>query len=150
MMNKLYHSFCAFAYKGGELCSNINQTIEDIASSIDVDWDELFEYYADDEKFANMSDEEFLSLSCVQFLNMLDNQSLKDIAKSKIYPGNTYAFDTYSDYEIFTTNKNGELKCVNIIEEPGFIEAFRKSLFESAKYRDNIKENNEYFNFNTV
>jgi len=38
-MNKLYHSFCVYAYKGGELCSNINQTIEGIASNIDVDWD---------------------------------------------------------------------------------------------------------------
>ena len=27
-MNKLYHSFCVYSYKGGELCSNINQTIE--------------------------------------------------------------------------------------------------------------------------
>lgn len=49
-MNKLYHSFCAFSYKGGELCSNINQTIEDIASGIDIDWDELFDRCADDEK----------------------------------------------------------------------------------------------------
>lgn len=139
-MNKLYHSFCVFSYKGGELCSNINQTIENIASNIDVDWDELFECCADDEKFANMSDEEFFSLTCVQLLDMLDDKTLKDIATNQFYPGNTYAFDSYSDYEIFTTNENGELKRVNIVEEPGFIEAFRKSLIESAKYRDNIKE----------
>ena len=51
-MKKLYHSFCAFSYKGGELCSNINQTIEDMASSVvgDIDWDELFDCCADDEK----------------------------------------------------------------------------------------------------
>jgi len=139
-MNKLYHSFCVYAYKGGELCSNINQTIEGIASNIDVDWDELFEHYADDEKFVNMSDEEYFSLSCVQFLNIIDNQTLKDIAEYKIYPGNTYAFDSHSDSEIYTTDENGKLKRVNIIEEPGFIEAFRKSLFEDAKYFDNIKE----------
>jgi hypothetical protein len=71
---------------------------------------------------------------------MLNDETLKDIAKDKIYPGNTYAFDSYSDYEIFTTNENGELKCVNIIEEPGFVEAFRKSLHESAEYWDNVKE----------
>ena len=141
-MNKLYHSFCVFAYKGGELCSNINQTIEDIASSIvdSVDLnDELYDRCADDEKFADMSDEEFHSLTCVQLLDMLDDQTLKDIAADKFYPGNTYAFDSHADYEIFTTNENGELKCVNIIEEPGFIESFRKSLLESAKYWDSIK-----------
>ena len=139
-MNKLYHSFCVYDYKGGELYSNINQTIEDIASSIEVDWDELFEYSADDEKFDNMSDEEFFSLTCVQLLNMLSDETLKSIAADQIYPGNTYAFDSHSDYEIFTANENGKLKRVNIIEEPGFIEAFRKSLLESAEYWDNRKE----------
>lgn len=140
-MNKLYHSFCVFSYKCGELCSNINQTIENIASNINVDWDELFDYCADNEKFANMSDEEFFSLTCVQLLDMLDDKTLKDIAEDKIYSGNTYAFDSCSDSEIYTTNEKGELVEVNIIEEPGFIEAFRKSLFESAKYCDDIKNN---------
>lgn len=139
-MNKLYHSFCASAYKGGELCSNINQTIEDIASSINIDWEEIFDNCADDEKFSNMSDEEFFWLTRVQFLNLLDDETLKNIAKDKIYPGNRYAFDSYSDMEIFTANENGELKYVNIIEEPGFIEAFRKNLLEDAEYWDNIKE----------
>ena len=139
-MKKLYHSFYVYDYKGGELCSNINQTIEDIASSIEVDWDELFEYSADDEKFDNMSDEEFFSLTCVQLLNMLSDETLKSIAADQIYPGNTYAFDSHSDYEIFTANENGKLKRVNIIEEPGFVAAFRKSLLESAEYWDNRKE----------
>ena len=139
-MNKLYHLFCVSSYKGGELCSNINQTIEDVVSIIDVDWDELFDRCADDEKFANMSDEEFSSLTCVQLLDMLNDEILKDIAQDEIYPGNTYAFDTHSDYEVFTTNENGELKRINIIKEPGFIEAFRKSLLESAKYWDNARE----------
>lgn len=140
MMNKLYHSFCVYAYKGGELSSNINQTIEDIASNIDLDWDELFDYCADNEEFSNMTDEEYFSLSCVQLLNLLNDKTLKNIAGDQIYPGNIYAFDSYSDYEIFTTNENGELKRVNIVEEPGFIEAFRKSLLKSAEYWDNIKE----------
>lgn len=139
-MNKLYHSFCVFAYKGGELCSNINQTIGGIASSIDMDWDEMREICADHERFADMSDEEFFSLTCVQLLDAIDDQTLKDIAEYKIYPGNSCAFDTYSDSEIYTTDENGKLKLVNIIEEPGFVEAFRKNLLESAKYRDNIKE----------
>lgn len=139
-MNKLYHSFCVFAYKGGELCSNINQTIEDIASSIDVDWEEIREICADHERFANMPDEEFFSLTCVQLLDAIDDSTLKDIAECKIYPGNTYAFDSCSDSEVYTTDENGKLKCINIIEEPGFIEVFRKSLLKSAEYWDNIKE----------
>ena len=142
-MNKLYHSFCVYDYKGGELCSNINQTIEDIASSIEVDWDELFEYSADDEKFDNMSDEEFFSLTCVQLLNMLSDETLKSIAADQIYPGNTYAFDSHSDYEIFTANENGKLKRVNIIEEPGFVEAFKKALCKDAEWTDNYRKNNE-------
>ena len=140
MNNKLYHSFCAFSYKGGELCSNINQTIEDIASDIDIDWEDIRNICADHERFADIPDEEFFSLTYVQLLDMLDDQTLKDIAEYKIYPGNTYAFDSCSDSEIYTTDENGKLKYVNIIEEPGFIEAFRKSLFKSAEYWDSKKE----------
>ena len=139
-MNKLYHSFCVFAYKGGELCSYINQTIEDIASDIDIDWEDIRNICADHERFADMPDEEFFSLTYVQLLNLLDDEILKDIAEYKIYPGNTYAFDSCSDSEIYTTDENGKLKYVNIIEEPGFIEAFRKSLFKSAEYWDSEKE----------
>ena len=143
MNNKLYHSFCAFSYKGGELCSNINQTIEDIASGIDIDWDELFDSCADDEKFANMSDKEFFSLTCVQLLDMLDDQTLKDIAADKLYPGNTYAFDSYSDSEIYTINDEGKLVEVNIVEEPGFIEAFKKALYKDAEWADEWKKNHK-------
>jgi len=142
-MNKLYHSFCVFAYKGGELCSNINQTIENIASNIDIDWGDLFDSCADDEKFANMSDEEFFSLTCVQLLDMLDDQTLKDIASDKFYPGNTYAFDSCSDSEVYTTNDKGELVEVDIINEPGFIEAFKKNLREDAEWTDEWKKNHK-------
>ena len=139
-MNKLYHSFCVFSYKGGELYSNINQTIEDIALNIDIDWEEIFDICADNEEFSNMTDEDYFSLSYVQLLNTLNDDTLKHLAEDQIYPGNTYAFDSHSDYKIFTTNENGELKRVNITEEPGFIEAFRKNLLESAEYWDNVKE----------
>ena len=94
MNNKLYHSFCAFSYKGGELCSNINQTIEDIAAD-------------------------------------------------KLYPGNTYAFDSYSDSEIYTINDEGKLVEVNIVEEPGFIEAFKKALRKDAEWADEWKKNHK-------
>ena len=144
-MKKLYHSFCAFSYKGGELCSNINQTIEDMASSVvgDIDWDELFDCCADDEKFSDMSDEEFCSLSYVQLLDIIDDQTLKDIAEYEIYPGNTYAFDTCSDSEVYTTDEKGKLVEVNIIEEPGFMEAFKKALYKDAEWTDNYRKNNE-------
>ena len=142
-MAKLYHSFCVFAYKGGELCSNINQTIEDIASNIDIDWEEIFDRCADDEKFSDMPDEEFFSLTCVQLLDMLDDQILKDIAYDKLYPGNTYAFDTCSDSEIYTINDEGKLVEVNIINEPGFIEAFKEALHKDAEWTDNYRKNNE-------
>ena len=144
-MKKLYHSFCVFSYKGGELCSNINQTIEDIASSVvgDIDWEEIFERCADDEKFSDMPDEEFFSLTCVQLLDMLDDQILKDIAYDKLYPGNTYAFDTCSDSEIYTINDEGKLVEINIINEPGFIEAFKEALRKDAEWTDNYRKNNE-------
>lgn len=142
-MNKLYHSFCVYSYKGGELCSNINQTIEEIASGIDVDWEEIFDRCSDDEKFANMSDEEFFSLTCVQLLDMLDARTLKDIASDKFYPGNIYAFDTVSDSEVYTINDKGELVEVNIIEEPGFMEAFKKALYKKAEWKDNWNKNHK-------
>ena len=144
-MNKLYHSFCVFSYKGGELCSNINQSIENIASSVvdGIDWEEIFDRCADDEKFSKISDEEFFSLTCVQLLDMLDDQTLKDIAKDKFYPGNTYAFDSCSDSEVYTTNDEGELVEVDIINEPGFIEAFKKNLREDAEWTDNWNKNHK-------
>lgn len=142
-MNKLYHSFCVSAYKGGELHSNINQTIENIASGIDIDWEELSERCADLEKFANMSDEEFFSLTNVQLLDTLDDQTLKDIAYNIIYPGNEYAFDSRSDSEIYKTDEEGKLVVVNIVEEEGFMEAFKKALHKSAEWYDKWRENNK-------
>ena len=143
MENKLYHSFCVYSYKGGELCSNLNQTIENLAAGIDVDWEDLFDRCADDEKFSNMSDEEFYALTCVQLLDMLDDETLKDIAADKFYPGNIYAFDTVSDSEVYTINDEGKLVEVNIIEEPGFMEAFKKALRENAERIDNRRKNEE-------
>ena len=139
-MNKLYHSFCVSAYKGGELHSNINQTIENIANSIDIDFDDIFECLTDLEEFSDMSEEEYLALTYVQFLDKLSDTTIKGIALGKLYPGNEYAYDSHSDFEIYTTNEEGELEYVDIVEEPGFMEAFRKSLLESAEYWDNRKE----------
>ena len=142
-MNKLYHKFYVSSYKGGELHSCINQTIENIASGIDIDWEELYDRCADLEKFANMSDKEFFSLSNVQLLDMLDDQTLKDIAYDIIYPGNEYAFDSQSDSEIYKIDEEGKLVLVNIVEEEGFMEAFKKALHKSAEWYDKWRENNK-------
>ena len=142
-MNKLYHIFSVFSYKGGELCSNINQTIEGVASNVDIDWDELFDRCADDKKFANMSDEEFFSLSCIQLLDKLDDQILEDIANNYFYPGNIYAFDSCSDSEVYTINDEGKLVRVNIVKEPGFMEAFKKAIREDAEWNDEYRKKNE-------
>ena len=144
-MKKLYHLFRVFSYKGGELCSNINQTIEGIASYVtnSIDWEEISDHCADDEKFSDMSDEEFFSLTRVQLLDILDDQTLKDIAYDKLYLGNTYAFDTYSDSEIYTTNEEGKLIEVNVIEEPEFMEAFKKALRKDAEWTDNYRKKDE-------
>lgn len=144
-MSKLYHVFHVSAYKGGELHSNTNQTIENIASGIDIDWEELFERFYEGDKFPNMTDEEFSALTCVQLLDMLDDETLKDMATDKMYPGNTYAFDSCSDSEVYTVNDEGKLVEVNIIEEPGFMEAFKKAVRKSAEWEDdwNKKHKNE-------
>ena len=142
IMNKLYHLFYVSDYKGGELHSYVNLSIEEVASSIidGIDWDEISDRCADNEKFANMEDEEFFALTCVQLLDIIDDESLKDIAYDKAYPGNTYAFDSCSDYEIYTMDKNGKLSEVDITNEPGFIEAFRKVLLKSAEWTDKYRE----------
>ena len=142
-MNKLYHCFCVYSYKGGELCSNLNQTIENLASGIDVDWCVLFETLCDDERFADMDEEEFSKMTCVQLLDKLDDEILKDIATDSFYPGNEYAFDSCSDSEVYTVNDEGKLVEVNIIEEPGFMEAFKKAIRKDAEWTDQWNKNHK-------
>lgn len=144
-MNKLYHIFYVSEYKGGELHSYVNLSIDNVVDNIinSIDWDEISDRCADDEKLANMSDEEFFSLTCVQLLDIIDDNSLIDIAYDKIYPGNTYAYDSYSDYEIYTMDKNGKLSIVDITKEPGFIEAFKKALRKDAEWHDEWNKNHK-------
>lgn len=138
-MNKLYHAFCVYSYKGGELGSNINITLEELVSQFIeyVDWEDMWDTCADDEKFAYLEDDEYFSLSRIQLVDMMDNETIKNILSRIIYPGNIYAFDTHSDYEIYTTNNEGKLIKVNITEEPGFLELARKMLRKNAEYLDN-------------
>lgn len=138
-MNKLYHIFYVSEYKGGELHSYVNLSIEEVASNIVdyIDWDEIFDRCADSEQFADMPDEEFFSLTCIQLLDMIDDKILEEIASDKVYPGNIYAYDSRSDYEIYTQNEKGELKEINIVKEPEFIKAFKDVLRKNAEWYDN-------------
>lgn len=138
-MNKLYHKFCVFDYKGGELCSDVNLTLEEVVSQFleYIDWEDLWNTCADDKKFADMVDDEYFSLTCTQLVSMMDDETLKDIVSRIVYPGNIYAFDTHSDYEVYTTNDEGKLVRVNIVEEPGFLELAKKVLKEDAESWDN-------------
>lgn len=138
-MNKLYHAFCVYSYKGGELGSDINITLEDLISRFleYIDWEDLWNTCADDEKFANMDDDTYFSLSHTQLVDMMDDETIKNILSNIIYPGNIYAFDIHSDYEIYTTNDEGKLVRVNIVEEPNFLDLARKALREDAESWDN-------------
>jgi len=139
MVNKLYHAFCVYSYKGGELSCSTNLTLEELISQfLDyIDWEDILDTCADDEKFAHLEDDEYFSLSCVQLVDMMDDETIKNIFSKIIYPGNIYALDTHSDYEIYTTNSEGKLIRVNIVKEPGFLELARKILREDAEWQDN-------------
>ena len=80
-MNKLYHAFCVYSYKGGELGSDINITLEDLISRFleYIDWEDLWNTCADDEKFANMDDDTYFSLSHTQLVDMMDDETIKNI-----------------------------------------------------------------------
>ena len=139
MMNKLYHAFCVYSYKGGELSCDINLTLEELVSRFVeyIDWEDMWDTCADDEKFAHIEDEEYWLLTCSQLVSKMGDETLKNIFYRIIYPGNIYAFDTHSDYEIFTINDKDKLVKVNIVEEPDFIELARKALRKDAEYWDN-------------
>lgn len=132
-MNKLYHLFYVSSYKGGELFSRINYTLENIVEDV-ADWcywDDLREYVADEEYFAQFSDEEFYGMSNLDILDKAPDEMLEQIVSERIlYPGNMYAFDSHSDYQCYTTNDKGELIKINPIREEGFIKLLRDKLKE--------------------
>lgn len=135
-MNKLYHLFYVFSYKGGELCSSINNTLKDIAETVAENylWEDIKEYAADYECFTNMSDEDYFALSILDLLEIVPDELLEDVANNILYPGNTYAYDDCSDYECYTSNSEGKLISVNPIKEEGFIKFLREKLKEVFKY----------------
>lgn len=134
-MNKLYHAFYVSDYKGGELHSFINLTLKELAEEVEIDIDELKEMFADDERSTHISNEEWEKLSDLEFLNIIPDDVFKEVIERYFYPGNIYAFDTYSDYEIYTTKEDGTLKRVNICNVPGFIDLVKANLkYWAEKY----------------
>lgn len=132
-MNKLYHAFCVCSYKGGELYSCINSTLKELAQEVDIDIDDLKDRFADDERSQNISDEEWDKLTDLEFLNIIPDDIFREAIEEYFYPGNMYAFDTHSDYEIYTTEEDGTLKSVNICNVPGFIDLVKEHLKYLAK-----------------
>ena len=96
-MNKLYHIFYVTNYKGGELHSYINYTLEDMVEEITdwCFWDDLKEYIVDEECVAHLSGDEFYQMSELDLLNIIPDNVLENIVNKILYPGNIYAFDEY-------------------------------------------------------
>ena len=138
-MNKLYHLFDVADYKGGELYCNINLTLEEVVELI-IDyyqWDDLLQYIIDNEldKSDLNYDELEKTIPKANWIDYLTDNHIIDFSQDILYPGNTYAYDTYSDYKCYTTNKKGELVEVNPIKDPEFCNTLRK------KWKEYYEEN---------
>lgn len=132
-MNKLYHIFYVSAYKGGELYSRTNITFENLAKEVDLDIAELKELFADDERSQNISDKEWDKLTDLELVKLLPDDFIEEAIERYFYPGNPYAFDCRSDYEIYETSENGELKEVNPCEIPGFKQLVKDNLIKNIE-----------------
>lgn len=89
-MTKYWHAFYVSDYKGGELHSTVNASIEKVL--------------------------DFLVSDCIlydEFQSVEDIETLTDEDLYDIYMGNisnnTYAFDTWSAPEVYSTSENGKL-----------------------------------------
>lgn len=133
-MNKLYHLFNVSSYKGGELHSMINLTLEDVVDEIlnFCQWDDDFGEYVY-ENNESLTDEAFKKLSHCELIDYASDEVIEDFAEDIFYPGNIYAYDTYSNYECYITNEKGELIEVDPIKEPNFCNILRKKWKEYYK-----------------
>lgn len=133
-MNKLYHLFNVSPYKGGELHSRINLTLGDVVDEIlnFCQWDDDFWEYVY-ESNESLTDEAFEKLSHCELIDYASDGVIEDFAEDIFYPGNIYAYDTYSNYECYTTNEKGELIEVDPIKEPNFCNILRKKWKEYYK-----------------
>ena len=133
-MNKLYHLFNVSSYKGGELHSRTNLTLEDVVDEVlnFCQWDDDFaEYVFEDNE--SLTEESFEKLSHCELIDYASDEVIEDFAEGVFYPGNIYAYDMYSDYECYTTNEKRELVEVDPIKEPNFCNILRKEWKEYYK-----------------
>jgi len=133
-MNKLYHLFNVSSYKGGELHSRTNLTLEDVVDEIlnFCQWDDDFAEYVYDSN-ESLTDEAFEKLSHCELIDYASDEVIEDFAENILYPGKIYAYDMYSDYECYTTNEEGKLVGINPIKEPEFCNILRKKWKEYYK-----------------
>lgn len=89
-MAKYWHAFYVSDYKGGELCSRINTSVERILDFIVYDW-EITDAFDECEDIDQLTDDELYDIYC----SLISN--------------NTYAFDTRSAPEIYSTSEDGKL-----------------------------------------
>lgn len=132
-MNKLYHTFYVSDYKGGELHSKVNLTFEQLANEVNIDIKYLRDIFADDERSQCISDEEWNKLTDLELVKLLPNDIIDEAIEEYFYPGNIYAFDTYSNYEIYETSEDGKLKEINPCKIPGFNQLVKNNLIEYIK-----------------
>lgn len=89
-MTKYWHAFYVSDYKGGELCSRTNTSVERILDFIVYDW-EITDAFDECENIGQLTDDELYDIYC------------------SLISDNTYAFDTRSAPEIYSTSENGKL-----------------------------------------
>ena len=90
-MNKKYwHAFYVSDYKGGELHSRINTSVERILDFIVSDW-EITDAFDECENVDQLTDDDLYDIYC----SLISN--------------NSYAFDERSAPEIYSSSENGKL-----------------------------------------
>ena len=132
-MNNLYHYFYVSDYKGGELHSHTNLTLEELANEVEIDIDELKESFADDERSQHISNEDWDKLTDLELLNIIPDDVLDYAIERYFYPGNEYAYDSCSDFEVYTTSEDGRLVEINPCKIPGFNTIVKENLKHYAE-----------------
>ena len=130
MCKRLYYLFHVSSYKGGELYSDINLTLEDVVDRIldHCQWDdELIGYIIDCNPDETSLSEDKLEKEIPKsnWIDYLSDENIKEFSRYVLYPGNIYAYDTYSDYECYVLD-DGALHEIDPTDEPEFCNILRE------------------------